>query len=137
MATRMFRITLEVGDSQQAVAFYSQLLGLEGRQVGGGRVYFDCGPMILALLRPEGTPAPIPEYLYLAVDQLEEVHARAQDLQALSTEKIHGDSAAAMVARPWGERSFYAVDPWGNRLCFVDDKTLFTGRDARRPGAGV
>ncbi len=25
------------------------------------------------------------------------------------------------------ERSFYAVDPWGNGLCFVDDTTLFTG----------
>jgi len=32
------------------------------------------------------------------------------------------------VERPWGERSFYAVDPFGNPLCFVDQKTLFTGR---------
>jgi hypothetical protein len=33
-----------------------------------------------------------------------------------------------MVVRPWGERSFYVKDPWGNGLCFVDEKTLFTGR---------
>jgi hypothetical protein len=39
--------------------------------------------------------------------------------------------AGAIVRRPWGERSFYAVDPFGNKLCFVDRATLFTGR----PGA--
>ncbi|MGA8663757.1 MAG: VOC family protein [Thermoplasmata archaeon] len=32
-----------------------------------------------------------------------------------------------MVVRPWGERSFYATDPSGNPLCFVDSRTLFTG----------
>ncbi len=128
MATRVFRIILEVGDPERATEFYSRLLGTEGRKVGGGRVYFDCGPMILALLKPEGTPAPIPEYVYFAVDELEAVHGRAKELDALSKEKVHGESAAEIVVRPWGERSFYAFDPWGNGLCFVDDKTLFTGR---------
>ena len=33
-----------------------------------------------------------------------------------------------IVKRPWGELSFYAEDPWGNGLCFVDEKTLFTGK---------
>jgi predicted enzyme related to lactoylglutathione lyase len=28
---------------------------------------------------------------------------------------------------PWGERLFYAHDPFGNPLSFVDDRTLFTG----------
>ena len=28
--------------------------------------------------------------------------------------------------RPWGERSFYVVDPWGNDLCFCQDGTLYT-----------
>jgi hypothetical protein len=32
------------------------------------------------------------------------------------------------VTRPWGERSFYAFDPDGNGLCFVDERTVFTGR---------
>lgn len=32
-----------------------------------------------------------------------------------------------MNVRPWGERSFYCRDPFGNGLCFVDEKTLFTG----------
>jgi hypothetical protein len=33
-----------------------------------------------------------------------------------------------MIVRPWGERCFYAFDPFGNGLCFVDETTLFTGR---------
>ncbi|HZL17999.1 MAG TPA: VOC family protein [Polyangia bacterium] len=128
MPARIFRIILEVGDLDRATEFYSRLLGAEGRPVGGGRVYFDCGPMILALLKPEGTPTPIPEYLYFAVDDLEAFHARAKDLDALSKKSVHGESAAEIVVRPWHERSFYAFDPWGNGLCFVDDKTLFIGR---------
>ena len=128
MAVRLFRIILEVGDLDRASEFYSRLLDTEGRKVGGGRVYFDCGSMTLALLQPEGTPTPIPEYLYFAVDDLEAFHARAKDLDALSKESVHGESAAEIVVRPWRERSFYAFDPWGNGLCFVDDQTLFTGR---------
>jgi catechol 2,3-dioxygenase-like lactoylglutathione lyase family enzyme len=128
MPLRLFRIILEVGDLDRATEFYARLLGTEGRQVGGGRVYFDCGPMTLALLKPEETPSPIPEYLYFAVDDVEAFHARAKDLDALSKESVHGESAAEIVVRPWRERSFYAFDPWGNGLCFVDDKTLFTGR---------
>jgi hypothetical protein len=32
--------------------------------------------------------------------------------------------------RPWGERSFYVHDPFGNPLCFVDSSTIFLGRPA-------
>jgi hypothetical protein len=31
-----------------------------------------------------------------------------------------------IARRPWGERSFYMRDPFGNPLCFVDEGTLFT-----------
>jgi catechol 2,3-dioxygenase-like lactoylglutathione lyase family enzyme len=37
---------------------------------------------------------------------------------------------SSIKQRPWGERSFYCLDPDGNRLCFVDDSTLFLGRGA-------
>ena len=37
---------------------------------------------------------------------------------------------SAIETRPWGERSFYCLDPDGNQLCFVDDSTLFLGRGA-------
>lgn len=29
---------------------------------------------------------------------------------------------------PWGERLFYALDPLGSRLCFVEEGTVFTGQ---------
>jgi len=28
---------------------------------------------------------------------------------------------------PWGETLFYANDPFGNPICFVDEKTVFAG----------
>jgi hypothetical protein len=52
-------------------------------------------------------------------------------LGALSKADVHGESAGDVVRRPWGERSFYAYDPGGNGLCFVDAKTLFTGAPAK------
>lgn len=41
--------------------------------------------------------------------------------------EVHGEPAGAICKRPWGERSSYAVDPFGNPLCFVDRATVFTG----------
>ena len=61
------------------------------------------------------------------MNDVDAVHARARELNCLSTEDVHG-SAGDVITRPWGERSFYAHDPWGNGLCFVDEKTLFTGK---------
>jgi predicted enzyme related to lactoylglutathione lyase len=76
-----------------------------------------------------GEPArPNSDHVYFAVADLEAAHSRAQALGALARGQVHGGSAAEIVRRPWGERSFYAVDPFGNPLCFVDQQTLFTGR---------
>jgi hypothetical protein len=70
----------------------------------------------------------MPDHVYFSVGDIEAAHARARQLGALSTGAVHGASAGEVVMRPWRERSFYAVDPDGNRLCFVDAQTLFTGR---------
>jgi catechol 2,3-dioxygenase-like lactoylglutathione lyase family enzyme len=125
--TRLFRIILQVGEMDRAEAFYATLLGDAGRRVHGNRHYFDCGETILALLDPGASARPIPDHVYFAVEDLEVRHARAQKLEALSSEEVHGAPAGDIVTRPWGERSFYAVDPWGNKLCFVDAATVFTG----------
>jgi catechol-2,3-dioxygenase len=128
---KLFRVVLEVSNLDQAAEFYSTLLGKKGRRIRGGRHYFDCGSVIVAILdvtMGERSPHPIPEYLYFAVNNLEEMHSRASQLKCLSKEKVHGESAAKILIRPWGEKSFYAEDPWGNGLCFVDEKTLFTGK---------
>ncbi len=87
--------------------------------------------MILALVdvTAGGEAAkPLPDHIYFAVNNLEDVHARASELGCLSTDDVHGASAGEIVKRPWGELSFYVEDPWGNGLCFVDETTLFTGK---------
>jgi predicted enzyme related to lactoylglutathione lyase len=131
-APRLFRIILQVSDLDKAAEFYGKLLADEGRRIPrASRHYFDCGPMILALVdvTAGGEEAkPLPDYIYFAVNNLEDVYARASELGCLSTDDVHGASVGEIVKRPWGERSFYVEDPWGNGLCFVDETTLFTGK---------
>ena len=127
----IFRVILEVSDLDAAVKFYSKLLNIDGRVQRGSRAYFDCGSVILAILDPTpGNIAPRPNVgdVYFSVKNLESVHGRARELDCLSTEEVHEKSAGDIVTRPWGERSFYVKDPWGNGVCFVDETTLFTGR---------
>ena len=131
---QIFRVLLEVRELDQAQRFYESLLAVPGRRVGGGRVYFDCGPVLLALLDPsadgESGLSVLREALYFATPDLEGVYLRAGKLGCLSPDLIHNDPAnpaGEIVVRPWGERSFYAADPSGNALCFVDAGTLFTG----------
>jgi catechol 2,3-dioxygenase-like lactoylglutathione lyase family enzyme len=135
MAPPLYRIILQVDNLDEAEEFYGKLLGDRGRRIPrGSRHYIDCGPVILALVDVNGEgipglqPKPLPDYVYFAVNNVEAVYRRAQELQCLSTEDVHGESAGDLVKRPWGERSFYVHDPWGNGLCFVDENTLFTGK---------
>ena len=135
MAPTLYRIILQVDNLDEAEEFYGELLGDRGRRIPyASRHYIDCGPVILALVDvageniPDLKPKPLPDYIYFAVNDVDAVHARARELNCLSTEDVHGEPAGEVVTRPWGERSFYAHDPWGNGLCFVDEKTLFTGR---------
>ena len=131
-APRLFRIILQVSDLDKAASFYAKLLGDEGRRIPrASRHYIDCRSVILALVDPtaDGSRArPLPDYIYFAVRGIERFHARATELKCLSKEDVHGAPAGEIVKRPWGELSFYAKDPWKNGLCFVDEKTLFTGR---------
>ena len=131
-APALFRLILQVDDLDKASEFYAKLLGDPGRRIPrASRHYIDCGPVILALVdvTAGGEEAkPIPDYIYFAVGDVELFHERATELDCLATEDVHGASAGEIVVRPWGERSFYVNDPWGNGLCFVDEKTLFTGR---------
>jgi hypothetical protein len=55
------------------------------------------------------------------------MHERLESLKALSKEIVHGESGGAISVRPWGERSFYAEDPWKNPLCFVEAGTTYPG----------
>ncbi len=128
----LFRVIVQVSDLDQAAEFYAELLGYSGRRIPhASRHYFDCGPVILALVDPSVDklePKPLPDFIYFSVNNLDEVHARASGLNCLAQPNAHGAASGDIVVRPWGERSFYVNDPWGNGLCFVDEQTLFTGR---------
>jgi predicted enzyme related to lactoylglutathione lyase len=123
---RLFRLNVEVGDIGRAAAFYSELLGIEARPQRGARVYLDAGAVTLQVVQIQA-PHPAAKALYFAVADLDALHARAAALGCLSGDNVHGTSAGQPVVRPWGERSFYADDPWGNPLCFVEDGTIYEG----------
>jgi catechol 2,3-dioxygenase-like lactoylglutathione lyase family enzyme len=128
----IFRVILPVSDIDRAATFYARLLANDsGRRVSPYRHYFDCGAVILALVdpTPDGAAARAnQEHLYIAVDDLEAVHARARELGCLSTVPVHGAPGGEIAVRPWRERSFYAEDPFGNPICFVARGSEFTGR---------
>lgn len=120
---RLFRVVLPVAEIEAATAFYVHVLGLPGDRVSPGRHYFACGETILAcydaLADGDSEPVrPNPQHVYFSVDDLEAVYERVQRSAAHDITSID--------VRPWGERSFYAEDPFGNPICFVDAKTLFT-----------
>jgi predicted enzyme related to lactoylglutathione lyase len=124
-APRLYRVILPVADIARAEAFYAALLEMPGRRVSPGRHYFDCGGTILACFDPRADgddfeARPNPDHLYFAVADLEAALARARAAGAAVRGEIR--------TMPWGERSFYATDPFGNRFCMVDERTLFTGR---------
>ena len=127
----IYRTVLQVSDMDRAVEFYTKLLGIGGRSIRGVRHYFDCGPVILALVNVTAgglIARPAPDNTYFSVNDLEAVFERAKELDCLAKKDVHGDPAGEIVTRPWGERCFYVEDPFGNPLCFVDSKTLFSGR---------
>jgi len=121
----IFRIFIPVSDFDAAVAFYQRLFDAEGKLIHRGRQYFYCGPVILAVIENSGSP--IADHVYFSVADLEAIYARAKELDCLEDDNVHGSASGEINVRPWGERSFYARDPFGNGLCFVDETTLFTG----------
>jgi catechol 2,3-dioxygenase-like lactoylglutathione lyase family enzyme len=123
---RLFRLNVEVGSIDEASRFYSELLGLEGRPQMGARTYFDAGGVTLQVVEAQA-PHNAAKALYFEVASLDPVHDRAKRLGCLSREQVHGTPGGEAVVRPWGERSFYADDPWGNPLCFVESGTIYAG----------
>ena len=123
----LFRINIEVGNLDEAAEFYASLFGVAGRKQAGSRCYFNAGAVTLQVVdvSSAGKPHPAAKALYFATADLDLVHGRANDLGCLSDALVHGTPAGEAAVRPWGERSFYAEDPWGNSLCFVDEGTIY------------
>ena len=124
---RLYRVILPVTNIERAAAFYGAVFDIVGQRISPGRHYFCCGSIILACYDPvadgDGEQGgwhfhPL-QYLYFAVPDLEAVLARVQSAGGTIDDRIQ--------TMPWGERLFYARDPFGSRLSFVDERTLFTG----------
>ncbi len=120
---RLFRVILPVSDIERAAQFYGVLLDASGSRVSPGRHYFGCGDVILACFDPraDGDPwdaSPNPDHVNFSVTDLEGTLRSARDAGAVILRPIE--------TQPWGERSFYCKDPFGNKLCFVAADTLFT-----------
>ena len=133
MRPKLFRVLVPVSGIDDAARFYESVLGMAGQRISPGRHYFDCDGTILACYDPQAdgdgySAKPLSEWLYFGVDDLEAVYRRCQEAGATSSKMdIEGHPSGNIVTRPWGERSFYVEDPFGNKLCFVDRQTCFTG----------
>jgi predicted enzyme related to lactoylglutathione lyase len=123
---RVFRIAIPASEIERSRAFYEHVLALGADDTVPSRLYFHCGEVIVALIEwsveGRGPFHATPDDVYFATDDLEAVHDRAVSAGA--------HQASPIEKRPWGERSFYCLDPDGNRLCFVDETTLFLGHGA-------
>jgi predicted enzyme related to lactoylglutathione lyase len=123
---RVFRIAIPASQIERSRAFYESVFALGADETVPTRLYFHCGDVIVALIdwgiESSGPFQPTPDNLYFATDELDAVYARAVAAGARQVSPIE--------ERPWGERSFYCLDLDGNRLCFVDETTLFLGRGA-------
>lgn len=125
MDARLYRVIVPVPDIDEGAKFYGALFGVSGERVSVERHYFDCGGVILACVdtrlgNPSAEFRANPDHLYFAVADLEAMFERAK---AAGCQWIE----VSIQSRAWGERSFYARDPFGNPICFVDETTLFTG----------
>src|SRR5207237_4359953 len=101
-APKLFRVMLEVADLERATQLYAALFGVEGQRHPGARHYFDCGGVIVAVLdvsRGGMPPTPGPKSLYFAVDDVDIVHARAEQLGVLAPYQVHGEPASAVITR--------------------------------------
>ncbi|GIU84787.1 MAG: hypothetical protein KatS3mg008_1562 [Acidimicrobiales bacterium] len=131
LAPHLCRVAVPVSDIERASEFYSRLLSTQGQRVSPGRHYFSCGGVVFACvdLRREGDDGhvhrPNAEHVTFAVPDVRRVFQIASEAGCSWIED-------QVRRRPWGELSFYARDPFGNPICFVEESTAL-GAGAR-PG---
>ena len=123
---RLYRVILPVTDIEKATEYYSYIFNVSGKRVSTGRHYFDCEGTILACFDPRAdgdsfTLQANPDYIYFSVSELEKMYDRVKSTGCPIDERIE--------SQPWGERCFYAKDPFGNPICFVDESTVFLGQE--------
>ena len=96
-------VALEVGDVEEALAFYSRIFDFELRGKSEGMAFIDLGDQFLALQKGRRQPADDGRHFGLVVDDKEAVR---KALAEAGVEILHG---------PF----FDFLDPWGNRIEIV------------------
>jgi catechol 2,3-dioxygenase-like lactoylglutathione lyase family enzyme len=115
-------IALEVGDLDEALAFWESIFGpLEMRGRVGGMAFIDLGDQFIALSHGRSQPPDEARHFGLVVDDKEAVRARLQELGV----KTFG-------------RGLDFHDPWGNQIQVVDYREIqFTKTDRVLDGMGL
>lgn len=115
-------VALEVGDIDQALAFYGRIFDFELRGRGQGMAFIDMGDQFIALSTHRGRAADEQRHFGLVVDD----RSRVREL------------AAAAGAELLPERSLDFLDPWGNRIQVVEYGDIqFTKSDAVLSAMGL
>ena len=104
-------IALEVGDIDEALAFYGRLFEFTLRGRAAGMAFIDLGDQFIALSRGRSQPADVQRHFGLVVDDLD---ATRRALAAAGVEILPG-------------RGLDFRDPWGNLVQVVQyDEVQFT-----------
>jgi lactoylglutathione lyase len=116
-------VALEVGDIEEALAWYGRFFELELRgRVGGSMAFVDMGDQFLAFARTRSQPPDAARHFGLVVDDKDAVRAALV-------------AAGVEVTRP-PNLSFR--DPWGNNVQVVDYRDVqFTKTDEVLRGMGL
>ncbi len=101
-------IALEVGDVEEALAFYGRLFAFTLRGRGAGMAFIDLGDQFIALAEGRRRPADEHRHFGLVVDDREAVRRRLE--------------AEGVAILPGRFLDF--LDPWGNRVEVVDYRDI-------------
>ena len=115
-------VALEVGDVDEALAFYGQIFDFKLRGRGGRMAFIDMGDQFIALAAGRTQPADTHRHFGLVVDDKEGARRALQD-------------AGLEVPRS-GHLDFR--DPWGNHVEIVDYREIqFTKAENVARGMGL
>jgi predicted enzyme related to lactoylglutathione lyase len=118
----MNHVALEVGDVDEALAFYEQVFEFTLRGRGAGMAFIDMGDQFIALSAGRSQPPDEARHLGLVVDDKE---ATRRALEAVGAEILPG-------------RGLDFRDPWGNHIQVVQyDEVQFTKAEHVLRGMGL
>jgi lactoylglutathione lyase len=104
-------VALEVGDIDEALAFYQRVFDFELRSKSDSMAFIDLGDQFLALQKGRAQPGDDGRHFGLVVDDKE------------AARKALADAGVAMLPGPFLD----FLDPWGNRIEIVGyDNIQFT-----------